>query len=34
MNLISTVSDLVDEPQGFIDRASGRETGWAGYPVS
>ena len=30
MNLISTVSDLVDEPQGFIDRASGRETGWAG----
>ena len=30
MNLIENVSDLVDEPQGFIDRAGSREIGWAG----
>ena len=30
MNLIENVSDLVDEPQSFIDRASTGEMGWAG----
>jgi hypothetical protein len=30
MNLISTVTDLLDDPQGFINRAGGREHGWAG----
>jgi hypothetical protein len=30
MNLISTVSELVDEPQDFINRAGNREAGWAG----
>jgi len=30
MNLIATVSDLVDEPQDFIDRAGNKEIGWAG----
>ncbi len=30
MNLLSTVSDLLDDPRDFIDRAVGRELGWAG----
>jgi len=30
MNFIASISDLVDEPQGFIDRAGAGETGWAG----
>jgi len=30
MNLLSAIADLVDDPQGFIDRAGTRETGWAG----
>ena len=30
MGFITTVSDLLDDPQGVIDRAGGRELGWAG----
>jgi len=30
MNLIETVATVVDEPQEFIDRAGGGETGWTG----
>ena len=30
MNLISTVSELLDDPQDFILRAAGKELGWAG----
>ncbi|MFA6434966.1 MAG: hypothetical protein WCW52_09755 [Elusimicrobiales bacterium] len=30
MTLISTISDLLDDPQGVIGRTSRRELGWAG----
>ncbi|MEI7481177.1 MAG: hypothetical protein WCK75_02385 [Elusimicrobiota bacterium] len=31
MSFIATVADLIDDPQGVIDRTSGRDLGWAGF---